>query len=218
LSTLTPDDFTDEEREAINFRLNIIDEDIAQLEGAKPDPATKYDGVAKFDEANRRVQNASIAELITYLHGILVDRDADVGLAEFVPHYVVFESDFPARELGAPLADLYSTTDLNLYLAAIDAYEPPVGSDTLAATAWTFWREKSPSNPPPGQEVDPDQPPGLSAVEAEFTFRNGERLDSDIGSYVNKQFILNQITSADATIALLQQRKAFWEGLGFPDE
>jgi hypothetical protein len=231
MSTLTPDDFTQAERDAINFRINIIDQDIAQLQAQVPDPLTKFNAVSVFDEANQRVQDAAIAELITFLHGIITQRDIDEPSE--APHSIKFEPPDPGGQnpsfpINAP--ELFAADDLPTYLASLPSYTTPFATATLENGAvdvgtptggWELWREKT--IPPPGREADPDQPvdPELPAaafnlIKQEFDERNAERLDNDIGSYVLKQFISNQITSVSSQVALLQQRKAFWESIGFP--
>lgn len=233
MSTLIPDDFPEDEQNAIQIRLNLADRDIAQIDATTPVLETKFDAVYYMDRANIRVQDSAIAELITFLHGIITQRDIDEPSE--APHSIKFESPDPGGQdpsfpINAP--ELFAADDLPTYLAALPSYTTPFATATLEngsvdvgtpTGGWELWREKT--IPPPGREADPDQPvdPELPAaafnlIKQDFNDRNAERLNVEVGSYVLTKLIQDQIAASSVLATLFQNRKDFWEGIGFEVE
>ena len=228
MSTLVPASFSDDEKAAIQFRLNLADRDIAQIQNSDPDINTKFDAVSKFDAANTRVQDAAVAELLTILHVIVTDRD--IAEPTEAPHFIKFSVPTPGDPsfpVDLSASDLDAADVLFTYLAAVPSYVVPFAEATMINAAdvsvpnggWELWR-KDPITPF-APERDPDQPTGgeltaaYAGILAEFGGRNLERLDNEVGSYTLTKFISDQITANAALVALFTNRKAFWESIGF---
>ena len=228
MSTLTPLDFTDDEKASIQFRLNLADRDIAQIQASDPDINTKFDAVSKFDAANIRIQDAAIAELLTIFHAIVTQRDIDEPSE--APHFIKFSVPTPGDPsfpVDLSSSDLSAADNLSTYLAAVPSYAAPFADATLINAAdvtvpnggWELWRKDPvvPNLP----ERDPSQPTGgeltaaYSGILTEFDERDLERLDAYVGSYVLTKFISDQIIDNAALVALFTNRKAFWESIGF---
>lgn len=215
MTTLTTANFTDEEKAAIEARLTFHDDDVDGLTAYNANQDQLFNAVIPFDVANQKIQDASIAELITILHGIVTTRDTNEPLE--APHIIKFGANFPA---GA-LPDLDAATVLATYLLAVPSYATPVSTASLlnGASTWELYHTPTPPGPP--EVVDPNQPtvgeltPAEPILRQEFDERNVERLDATMGSFVLKSLILNEIGINTTLLMLLDARKDFWEGVGF---
>jgi hypothetical protein len=234
MTTLVQDDFTEDEKFAINRRLDLHDRFLLLLQRDIASEAERFNRVIDFDAASRKVQDAAIAQLIAILHQILDDRDNAGPTSTFAPHSIRFNprdttpNAIPEPSFPVLAPELFAADDLPTYLAALPLYDIPVieASVDQGETAptspveegWQIWREQSPG---PGREKDPVPATALELTAAfpilktEFDERQDERLNLRFGSYVQR----NQIETANATslllVDILNQRKDFWETLGF---
>lgn len=215
MSSLTPEDFDEDETFAIETRLSHFDEDVASLQSYLDNQATKFDRAAAMDTANQKVQMDAIRTAATIFHAIVTQRDMDEpGEA---PHTLKWSTPSAIPSSPVTMADITAATNLAAYLAAISEYSVPRSSASLVGgQGWLLYHD-----PGGGLVGDPNQPtpteltPAFPVLLTEFDERNEERLDVDVGSYVLKNSVSTRVTRLGEISALLTQRKAFWEGLGF---
>jgi len=223
LSSLDPDDFTASERDAINARLAQETADLAQQDAGiarATAAAAIYD---LLDNANQRVQDSVMGDILAILLQIITDRDT--AEPSEAPHTIKFSNPPPGLG-GSSWPVLTADMTVSGGLPVLLPYNVPfIGASVSNGDVATYaggWQIFHINPSTTMEEIDPIQPtvgelgPTYSPLVVEFADQQEARLNVYRGSYIlsTQQSVA---AARDQSIRdMVVARNQVFKDIGFP--